>query len=323
MKKPDPVEHALDRLGCLRSEADLSVAVTQELKAFLKNKSNLVLAKAAKILGELHAANLIQDLIAAFDRCMANPQKLDKGCAALTEIASALYQMDYVEPEIYLRGIRHVQMEGSFGPPVDAAAKLRAVCALGLARTRHHQALEEIVPLLVDPWPQARIGAIRALALNGGHAGALLLRLKVLFGESDLDVLAECFSGLLSSAPESSLPLITTYIDAEDQAVAEVAVLAIGSSRLPEAFALLCARWEKSAFSPVRRALLLAIAMVRAEEAIEFLISLLPDSNVQTVKDVISALAIFRDNDKVRFAVEKAISLRNDYALSEAFRQEF
>jgi hypothetical protein len=323
MKKPDPTEQALDRLGVLRSEADLSAAARQELGAFLKNRSNLVVAKAAKIAGERRVTGLIDDLVSAFRRLMEKPQKLDKGCAATTEIVGTLYQMDYVETEIYLLGIHHVQMEGSFGPPVDAAAKLRAFSALGLARTRHPRALEEIVPLLVDPWPQARIGAVRALASNGGHAGALLLRLKVLTGESDLDVLAECFSGLLASAPESSLPLVAAYIDAEDEAVAEVALLAIGSSRLPEALTLLQGRCEASTFASLRKPLLLAIAMVRSEAAIEFLISLLADSGGQTAKDIITALAIFRDNSKVRLAVEQAVLALNDKALSEAFRREF
>src|SRR6266700_408831 len=322
MKKPDPVEQALDRLSSLRSDGELSITAMQELRMFLKNKSNQVVARAAKVGNELHATELIDDLVLAFHRFMANPQKLDKGCAATTEIAAALYQMDYLEPEIYALGIHHVQMEGAFGPPVDAAAKLRAFSALGLGRTRHPQALEEIVWLLVDPWPQARIGAIRALASNGGHAGALLLRLKVLTGDAELDVLVECFSGLLECAPGNSLPLIATYIDAEDHAVAEAALLAIGSSRLPQALTLLRARWEKSAFSTLRRALLLAIAMVRSEAAIEFLLSLLPDSNVQTAKEIITALAIFRDNNKVRVTVEQAVSVLNNKALGEAFRQE-
>src|SRR5258708_7462604 len=121
MKKPDPIEQALERLGSLRSSAELSAASAQELKVFLKSKSNLVAAKAAKIAGELRAMELIDDLVSAFRRFMENPQKLDKGCAATIEITATLYQMDYIEPEIYLLGIHHVQMEGSFGPPVDAA----------------------------------------------------------------------------------------------------------------------------------------------------------------------------------------------------------
>ena len=110
--------------------------VAAELKAFLKNRSNLVVAKAAKIASQMRATELVPELMGAFHRLMQNPSKLDKGCAATTEIAGALYALDYAEPELYMLGIHNVQMEGSFGPPVDAAAKLRAISALALARTR-------------------------------------------------------------------------------------------------------------------------------------------------------------------------------------------
>lgn len=322
MKKSDPTEQALDRLAVLRNEA-ASPALVQELRAFLKNRSNLVIAKAARVAGKARVTELVPDLVEAFERLMKNPAKLDKGCAALTEITDALYEMDYVEPETYLRGIHHVQMEGSYGQPVDAAAKLRAASALGLARTRHPHALDEIVSLLIDPWPQARVGAVRALATNGGEAGALLLKLKILTGESEPDVLAECFSGLLASAPETSLTLIAGYADSEDLAVAEAALLALGSSRMPQALELLTERWDRTAAGPLRKILLVSIAMVRSDAAIEFLLALLPDSSTQTAKDLITALAMFRDNEKVRSKVETAISARNDRALAEVFRQEF
>lgn len=322
MKKPDPIEQALDRLAILRNEA-ASPTVVQEVRAFLKNRSNLVIAKAAKVAGKAPMMQLVPDLVEAFERLMKDPAKLDKGCAALTGITDALYEMDYVEPEIYLRGIHHVQMEGAYGPPVDAAAKLRAASALGLARTRYPHALDEIVTLLVDAWPQARVGAVRALTTNGGQAGALLLKLKILIGESEPDVLAECFSGLLATAPETSLELIAGYADSEDLAVAEAALLALGSSRLPGALKELAERWRRTAAGPLRKTLLVAIAMIRSDAAIEFLLSLLPDCSTQTAKDLITALAMFRDNEKVRTRVEAAISHRNNKVLTETFRQEF
>lgn len=322
MKKSDPVEQALDRLSALKHEAGAGAA-TQEFRTFLKNRTNLVVAKAAKIVGQTRATELVPDLVAAFHRVMKNPSKLDKGCAATTEIISALYELDYVEPDIYLLGIHHVQMEGSFGPPVDAAARLRAISALGLARTRYPYALDEIVTLLVDQWPQARIGAIRALTSNGGQAGALLLKLRILTGETEPDVLAECFAGLLAITPEQSLPLIAAYIDSEDLAIAEAALLALGSSRLPEALDLLKARWGQPAGGSLRKVMLIAIAMIRSEAAIEFLVSLLAESTLASAADVITALAIFRDNEKVRKQVEAAVSRRNVESLSEAFRREF
>jgi len=322
MKRPDPTEQALDRLSVLRSQAE-SPSLAEELKAFLKNRSNAVVAKAAKMAGQLRISDLAPDLVGAFHRLMKDPAKMDKGCAATTEIVGALYEMDYVEPEIYLIGIHHVQMEGSYGPPVDAAAKLRAWSALGLARTHSRNALDEIVSLLVDPWPDARIGAVRALATNGGEAGALLLKLKMLTGETEPDVLAECFSGLLEVAPERSLPLVAKYADDEDTNVAEAALLAIGQSHRPEAFSFLKEKWETSAGSPLRKVLLLSIAMFRSDEAVEFLVSLLDTCAAKTANDVLAALAIFRENEKVRSRVEAAISRRNDKPLTEAFRSQF
>lgn len=322
LKKPDPVEQALDRLAALKNEA-AGPAVAAELKVFLKNRSNLVVAKAAKLVCRAHAMELIPDLVAAFHRFMQNPSKLDKGCAAATEIVGALYELDYAEPEVYLLGIHHVQMEGSFGPPVDAAAKLRGVSALALARTRYPVALDEIVSLLVDEWPEARIGAVRAMAVSGGPAGALLLKLKILTGESEPDVLAECFSGLLTVAPESSLPFVAGFSDSENIAVAEAALLALGSSRLPEALDLLKARWEKTAGSPLRKTVLLAIAMIRSDAAIEFLLALLAECTPIMARDVLAGLALFRDNEKVRTQVESVVEQRNEKSVREIFAQEF
>lgn len=273
--------------------------------------------------GERPAVEMVPELVTAFSRLMENPSKLDKGCAATTAIAGALYELDYAEPEIYLRGIRHVQMEGSFGPPVDAAAKLRAISALALGRTRDPGALDEIVSLLVDEWPEARIGAARALTVNGGSAGALLLRLKILSGEDQPEVLAECFSGLLETAPERSLPLVAGFIDSEDTAISEAALLALGSSRLPAALDLLKARWDSTRGGPLRKTLLLAIATIRSEAAIEFLLTLLAECPPAVAKDVIAALAFFRNNEKVRSQVESVIAQQNEKSVREFFRQEF
>jgi HEAT repeat protein len=322
MKKPDPVEQALDRLSALKNEAD-SASVAAEIKPFLKNRSNFVVARAAKVARQARATELIPELVEAFHQLMKQPSKLDKGCAATTEIAEALYEMDYAEPEVYLAGMHHVQMEGSFGPPVDAAAKLRAISAMGVVRTRHPAALDEVVSLLVDEWPEARIGAVRALAVNGGSAGALLLKLKILLGEREPDVLAECFSGLLAAASERSLPLVASFIESEDVAVAEAALLALGSSRLPGALDVLTAKWERTAGGPLRKVIFLAIAMIRSDAAIEFLLSLLADCAPSTANDVIAALAFFRNNEKVRARVENVVAQRNEKSVTKIFRQEF
>lgn len=320
VKKPDPIEQALARLTELRAETDAK-AIAGELRHALKDRSNLVVAKAAKLAGELRVSEVVADLVAAFGRLMANPAKLDKRCAATFEIAMALYALDYTEPEVYLRGIRHVQMEASFGPPVDEAAKLRAQCALGLVRTRLPEAMTAVADLLADKQPHARVGAIRALATNGGESGVLLLRYKALIGDDDPEVFAECFSGLLTADFTRSLPFIAKFMDSDDDEVSHSAILAIGSQRRAEAFEVLRQKWERSVHSEIRGTLLTAMAMLRVDEATDFLIDLLETSATPTAIEVVKVLAAYHPEESMRERVEQIVDARRDIQLSAALEE--
>ncbi len=321
MSKSDPIETALNRMGELRTAAPEIAA--QELRTYMGNRSNLVVAKAAKIAGELRLPVLIPDLAAAFDRFMKNPQQTDKRCAAITEIVGALYEMDYREPEIYLKGLRHIQKEASFGPPVDTAAALRGMSAQGLVRTSYANALTDVVQLLVDPEAPARLGAIRALAANGGDAGVLLLRLKVLTGDAEPEVLGECFAGLLGAAPEQSLSFVAGYVDDDDEAIAGMSIWALGESRLRPAFEVLKEKWERTVDRSSRQVLLAALAAMRLEESIEFLRSLLETANSRTACDVVVALAIYKGNESLRQSIAAIVHGRGDKLVLETFEREF
>ena len=97
MAKSDPIERALDRLGELRA-AEASDSVVEEIRGFLRSRSNLVIAKAAKVARELRIAGLVPEMLAVFDKLMTNAPKLDKRCAATTELLTALYELDYDDP---------------------------------------------------------------------------------------------------------------------------------------------------------------------------------------------------------------------------------
>ena len=321
MKKSDPIETALNRLSGLRTAS--TELATKELRTYLANRSNLIVAKAAKVAGELRLSELVPDLVTAFHRFMKNPPQLDKRCAAITEIAGALYEMDYREPEIYLQGLKHIQREASFGPPVDTAATLRGMSAQGLVRTRYAGALAEVVQLLVDPEAPARLGAVRALASNGGDAGALLLRLKVLTGDEEPEVLGECFAGLIAAAPEQSLSFVARYVDDDDQATAEAALWALGESRLPAAFEVLKEKWERTVSRSSRKLLLAAMAASRLEESIDFLRSLVETTSSQTASDVVVALAIYKANESIKQSVAAIVRRRSDKLLIETFQHHF
>ncbi len=208
-------------------------------------------------------------------------------------------------------------------PPVDEAAKLRALSAQGLLRTRYSEALSEVVPLLVDREPAARIGAVRGLAANGGEAGALLLRLKVLTGDSEPAVLGDCFGGLLVSAPDKSVAFVARYLDAKDDAVAEAAMLALGESRLGAAYDALREKWERSVGSPARKTLLGAMASSRLDDAVTFLVSLVESANIRTAGDAVEALTIYRHSERVTNKVREALAARGDKRLMDRFAQAF
>jgi hypothetical protein len=322
MAKSDPIERALDRLGELR-QAEVNEAVTAELRDFLRSRSNLVVAKAAKVAGELRITALLRELAATFDRLMVNAPKLDKRCAATSELLSALYELDYIEPEPYLKGLSHVQLEASFGPPVDEGAKLRAISAQGLLRTRHPSAIAAVIELLVDREPAARAGAVRALATNGGETGLLLLRLKVLCGDSEVEVLAECFAGLLSAASESSLTFVGRYIDSPAEATAEAAMLALGESRSPAAYMRLKEKWDRTLSSTTRKILMVAMAASRLDEAIAFLVSLVREGSMQTADNALEALTIYRHNERVKAKLLDAVTTRDERTLRDRYRRDF
>jgi hypothetical protein len=320
MAKHDPVEQALERLSALKSAAAVP-GLLEELRVFLRNRSNLAVAKAAKLAGQRRLAELVPDLVAAFHKLMADAPRLDKRCTAVTEIVAALYEMDYREPEVYREGLRHVQMEASFGPPVDAAAHLRGLCAMGLVRTNYRDALVDVVALLVDSAPPARIGAVRALATNGGEAGVLALRLKILTGDNEPDVLAECFAGLLAVPSESAIAFVAPYADAEDAAVAEAAILALGAARSAQAIHVLKEKWERTPRGPLKKVLLLALSTSRNEDALNFLLDLLESAPASTAAEVLSALSSQRPSDSIRASIHSALIRRGDSTLLEVFRR--
>jgi hypothetical protein len=322
MAKTDPIERALNRLGELR-HAEPSERVRDELRSFLRNRSNLVVAKAAAIVRDLRVTALLPELVAAFNKLIADAPRLDKRCAALAEITSALYELDYDEPGPYLMGMKHVQFEGSYGPPVDEGAKLRAVSAQGLLRTHYADALPEVVQLLVDREPAARIGAIRALGINGGEAGVLLLRLKVLTGDAEPAVLAECFAALLAASPDKSVGFVAKYIEAANEATAEAATLALGESRLPLAYEVLKETWNRTALLSEKKILLASMAASRLDDAIAFLLSQVDSASAQTAACAVEALSIYRHNERVSKSVRNAALARREKAIIEAYRRGF
>src|SRR5579863_7264697 len=283
-------EDCLDALSRLRENL-ASPGSQAELAGYLGHKSSAVVAKAAKLVAEFELHDLEPSLVSAFHRFMTNPAVSDKGCGAKMEIVRALEALGANEAEVFLAGIRHIQVEGSFGPPVDTAAGLRAASAMGLVHMNHPGAVLEIVNLLVDREDGARAGAVRALSYSGQPAAVPLLRFKVMAGDASADVIAESFLALLEIAPETSLPFVAGYLDSSNAGIVEAAAIALGQSRQSEAVAALKSKWP-GARENQRRALLTGLAVARDDSAFEFLFSLVESGIEKIAAEAIAALAM-------------------------------
>jgi HEAT repeat protein len=164
---------------------------------------------------------------------------------------------------------------------------------------------------------------VRALGSNGGEAGVLLLRLKVLTGDQDAEIISECFSGLVAAAPEQSVPFVATYMDAEDEVIAEAAIWALGMSRQIAALEALKEKWERTAERAVRKIVIAALAASRLEEALDYLAQQLHSVDSRTADDILTALANYAGGESVKQAVAAAVGERNEPAITKLFKQHF
>jgi HEAT repeat protein len=310
--KNDPVQSGLARLD----DIPLRTPEGQEqIAKALASKSNLIVAKAARIAGDAQWTELTGDLVAAFDRFLKRAAGSDKGCVAMMAIARALFNLDYDGAELYLDGMRHVQMEPGWGGSFDTAAELRAVCAMGLASTRYPAKLRALVDLLVDREWQARAGAVRALAAAGSEAALLLLRFKALSGDREPEVLADCFSGLLSAEGAEAVPFVASFAASKDKEISEAAILALGASRRADAVEWMRQRFQQIADVEMRKCILLSLATSRTEAAIDFLLDLIGTGSPPVSASALSAMEINRDDEPIRMRVEKALRERRESPL--------
>lgn len=319
--RKDPVEERRARLNEAR-ESPGSPASLAILRKGLSDRVSIVVARAAEIAGELEATSLAPELLAAFHRFVAEPLK-DKGCLAKIAIVDALTRMEHRDPEVFLEGIGHVQREPVWGGSEDTAAWLRGLSAIGLVRCDPPRVLYPLVELLADPEKLARIGAARALGALGGTEAALLLRLKLLHGDSEIETVSECFHSLLAlEPPAEASSFVARFLDSSDEAIAEAAALALGESRHPPAFDLLKGSWGRARSTLFRRALLVAMALSRTEPAIAFLLSLVAGESPEPARGALSALGPFLYNEGLRERVRTAVSAKGDPLLLELYESE-
>jgi HEAT repeat protein len=305
-------EAQLDALNALDATAERATQ-NEVIGKALGDKYFRVVAKAATLAGERSLHEREKDLLAAYARMLVDPVKRDPTCLAKQAIARALVTLECHDVPFFLEGIRYIQLEPVWGGTADTAVDVRSSCAMGLVATGYSRALPELATLLNDREPRAREGAARAIACGNPREAEPLLRFKVLAGDSQPEVLGECFNGLLNIAPEECVAFVGTQLANPDEAVRDFAALALGESRHPAALKQLRDAWADAYVAPEMRAVLIrAAALHRTEAAFDWLVSIIETGSRAQADITVDALSVYERNTKLLERVRAAMAQRDD-----------
>jgi HEAT repeat protein len=313
-------DRKLQELESIRNAPDLPARLTKALK----DRNNFLVAKAAAMVAEARLKELIPNLARAFETFFQDPVKSDPQCWAKTAIVKALKDLDYDEHELYLRGLKHVQMEPVFGGRKDTAATLRGTSALALAACPlpRTEILKHLLDLLAaDPEKTVRGDAARAIGQLSGIDSVLILRMKALAGDPEPEVVGQCLTTLLDLMPNEYVPFVATLLDAKNPDIRIEAAGALGECREPQAVDALKSRWPDQKDPEVRRAMLLSLSGSRHDTSAGFLLSVVMEGRQEDALNAIRALASGRFRDEYRDKVAGAA--QRDAKLSAAFHKDF
>jgi HEAT repeats len=310
--RPRPEEKKLEILSTLDSATDRAEQ-SATLEPFLKDKHFRVVSKAATLAGERALPDLTPHLLGAYVRFLEDPVKRDPNCIAKAAIARALVNLGCDDVDFYLAGIRYRQLEPVWGGSADTAMDVRCSCALGLVNTRYSRAIQELTSLLHDKEARARAGAARAISCGSSREAEAVLRLKVLVGDAESEVIGECFTGLMSIAPLECLPFVAEHLASENEGVRDYAALALGESRNPKVVDHLRAAWDASGpFGEFPIVLIRAAALNRTEPAFDWLVSIIETGADRHSAAAVEALSVYERNTKLTERVKRALARRKE-----------
>jgi len=304
VKKTEERISELKRLRSGSPEAAESV-----LKKALQDKSNLVIAEAAKIIGELQRTNLLPELLAAFARLFEEPVKSDPKCWGKTAIIKALIALDHGDSAAFLRSAGHIQMEPVYGGLEDSAVHLRANGILALVQCvdlTRGDILRRVVDALADPSDTVRIEATRTLEQMNGEEAAVLLRLKAYSGDKRSAVIGQVFDSLLMLEKDRVVDFVAGFLKSADPETRDEAALSLGASRLPAAVRKLIDVWKETRDREFSTVILRALSSSRDESALGFLLGLVREGLSRDASAALEALDFHADSPEIRSRTEQA-----------------
>lgn len=297
-------------------------AAIEPLRKALANRNNFIVGKAADLVRQLQLTQLTPELLSAFDRFMLcsdkeDPVKSDPQCWAKNAISRALAAFDHQDPEVFLRGMHHIQLEPSYGGPSDSAATLRATCALALVQCRslrEPELLAHLLELIDDKDKSVRVEVIRAIEQVNTISAAQLLRLRAILSphlnpklqDDEPEALGACYSGILRIEGASAIPWVARFLAKGDDSAAEAA-LAIAGTHSAQAFEVLRDRFTHAVDPWFCSVLLSAIALTRQDEALKFLLDQVRSESLQA-EAAIEAILRSAPSDEIKKRLKELVS---------------
>ena len=313
-----------EKLAAIRAMRNGPPTVTDpmELRRYLGDKSNLVVAAAAELVKERTLNELAGDLETAFDRFLVDPVKNDKLCRAKSP-SSRPWTPSSTSSETSSRRQPVTCSSSRAGARRLTPATVTWCRVFALARIGGSDYHSLLVDSLTDSEKDVRMAAAQALGYVGTEAAGLVLRLKARLGDAEADVLSECLSGLMTIGPEENLEFVCEYLDPRAPDQCEAAALALGKTRLPGALKALKACCGRAHQPALREQILLAIAMMRLPGATEFLLELVGSDSEALALAAMSALKFHRYDPRLCERLAIAVKATGSRVLQSRWDRDF
>jgi hypothetical protein len=274
--------------------------------------AGVAVAAAAKVCEDHALRELTPELVAAFTALCA--PKRDPGCRGRAAIVHALHALEHWAPEVFVIGLRLVQMEGPPGAQFDEGAQIRGACAQSHVHLMRPDALDVCAEMLADSQSIARLGAARGIADSGRIDATALVRYKLARGPDDGEVLAACFDALFELRREVAIEVARAYLAKPDQR-ADAAALALGGHRVAEALDDLI-KWAKRPHDLERKQIAhLALALLRSDGGNAALIDVIKNGNPANARSAAEALATFKQEPAITELITGAAKAIKDRGL--------
>jgi len=294
------------------------------IKRSLANRNNFVVAKAARLAEDNGLADLLPELLAAYDRFFTNPEKTDPQCWAKNALSRALARLECRDKDVFLRGLRHRQPEPTWGGRSDSAGTLRANCAHALVACNGLDNQELLILLLdplVDEDKTVRLETVRVLA-QLGEIAVPVLRLRAMIRSQppeEPEVLGQCYAALLAIEHDAATPFVASFLETGDDPAGEAA-FALAETRSPAALAALLRREKSFADEWFSGVLMNAIALTRLPEAIDHLMGLIEREEREAPR-AIEALGRIATSEELRARLARAVEATGSPRLLKALRE--